>query len=313
MSEKAYRVLLYYKYVDIAEPEQFVQDHKALCKKLNLKGRILIGSEGINGTLAGRTEDTDEYKRIMGEDERFADIHWKEDAYDSIPFPKLKVKYREEIVTLGLPGEAPSSRGGEHLSPEEWHKMAADENAVILDARNDYEWEIGKFKDAILPDVKTFREFPQWVKDHKEELEGKKVLMYCTGGIRCERASTVLKDEGLDDVYQLSGGIVTYGKEIPDGLWEGSCFVFDERMAVQVNDDEHHDVISTCHHCETATDVYYNCCNAQCNKLILLCEECKELSNMACSEDCSTKHRAGVVKRWNIKTRTAEVPVQEIA
>lgn len=299
-----YTVLLYYKYVTIEDPEQYKANHLALCTELDLQGRIVIGAEGLNGTVAGTVEATKAYKQALWNDERFADMQFKEHACDAIPFPKLKIKVRDEIVTLG-DKQASIDNAGKHLTPEEWHQLAQSEDTIILDARNTFEWQIGKFKDAVLPDIDYFREFPEWVKQHKEELKNKKVLMYCTGGIRCERASAVLKNEGIENVYQLEGGIITYGKEIPNGLWEGSCFVFDERMAVQVNDDTHHEVISQCRFCDTKTDRYYNCCNAECNALILLCDGCKERSNNACSEVCSTKHRDGVVKHWDIATRQA--------
>lgn len=298
-----YNVLLYYKYVPIENAREYVKEHRALCEELGLLGRILINEEGLNGTLAGTPENTEEYKKRLWADERFADMQFKEHESDFNPFGKLKVKWREEVVTLGEDGISPEN-GGEHLKPEEWHKMAQEEDAVILDARNNFEWEIGKFKDAITPDVDYFREFPEWVRENKKELEGKKVMMYCTGGIRCEKASALLKKEGLEP-YQLEGGIVKYGEAIPDGLWEGSLFVFDERRSVQVNDDAHHDVISTCRFCDTPADRHENCCNAECNKMILLCEECKERSNNACSEECSKKHRDGVVKHWDIKTKQA--------
>ncbi len=301
---RMYQVLLYYKYTTIEDPEKFTADHLQLCKKLGLKGRIYIGHEGINGTVAGSQEATDAYKASFDSDSRFAGIEFKEDNCDHNPFSKLRVKMRPEIVTLN-DDAATLDNAGEHLTPEQWHDLAQQEDVVILDARNDFEWEIGKFKNAVTPDIAYFREFPEWVKQHKSEFENKKVLMYCTGGIRCERASAVLKNEGIDEVYQLSGGIITYGNEIPDGLWEGSCFVFDDRMAVQVNDDAHHSVISQCRFCETSTDEYYNCCNAECNKLILLCNECRDRSNNACSKDCSTKHRAGVVKHWDLVERKA--------
>ncbi len=299
-----YRVLLYYKYVPLADAAEFVVHHRALCQSLNLKGRILVASEGLNGTVAGLLADTEKYKAALWADPRFTDMPFKEHAEETNPFRKLKVKLRSEVVTLADPAALPDQAAA-HLSPQDWHAAAQQDDVVILDARNNFEWEIGKFKNAITPDIDYFREFPEWVRAHKAELENKTVLMYCTGGIRCERASAVLKNEGLTDVYQLDGGIINYGKEIPDGLWEGSCFVFDERMRVQVNNDEHHQLISTCHFCATTSDNYYNCCNAECNKLILLCDPCRDRSNNACSEVCATKHRDGVVKHWDVVERVA--------
>lgn len=294
-----YNVLLYYQYVPIADPAQFREQHYALCKQLQLKGRVLIGSEGINGTVAGSMEATEQYKQALRDDDRFKAIQFKENQYQVNPFPKLKVTVRKEIVTLGVEGADPQN-SGQHLTPEQWHALAQQKDVVILDGRNNFEAAIGKFKNAITPDIEFFRDFPDWVQQNKPKLENKKVLMYCTGGIRCERASALLKEEGIQEVYQLDGGIINYGKHIPNGLWEGSCYVFDERAKVQVNDDAHHQIISQCLFCDTKTDVYYNCSNVKCNKMILLCDVCLDKSNMACSEDCSTKHRAGVAKPWEI-------------
>lgn len=300
-----YRVLLYYQYVNIENPDAFRDEQRALCEELGLLGRILVGPEGINGTIAGSIEATDAYKQRMHADERFAQMQFKEDAHDSIPFRKLKVKTRPEIVTLEAEGAVPEN-GGDHLSPQEWHALAQQEDVVVLDARNEYEWRIGYFKDALLPEIDLFKEFPAWVQEHKDELKDKKVLMYCTGGIRCERASTVVKDiTGNDDVYQLEGGIATYGKEIPDGLWQGSMYVFDDRVKVQINDDAHHMLVSDCIHCDAQSDNIVNCSNAKCNDRVIICGTCMELSNGACSQECSTKHRDGVQAAWQIVERTA--------
>lgn len=296
-----YRVLLYYKYVPIEHPEAFVAEHKALCSRLSLKGRVLVAHEGLNGTLAGSVEACEEYKKIMLADSRFSDMQFKEHDAEEMPFPRLRVVVRSEVVTLGVQDEGTLPyRAGKHLTPEEWHAMAQEENVVILDGRNMYEARIGKFKNAITPDIAAFREFPQWVKEHKKELEGKKVLMYCTGGIRCEKASAVVKEEGINDVYQLYGGIINYGKHIPDGLWEGSCYVFDARNKVQVNDDAHHTIISACDFCSTPSDQYVNCANAECNKMMILCDRCRAQSNDACSLACNARHRKGVQKEWSI-------------
>lgn len=304
IAEMPYRVLLYYQYVDIENPEQFREEHYALCERLNLLGRVIIGEEGINGTVCGLEKDTNEYKRIMHEDPRFAQMQFKEDSEAENAFRKLKVRFRPEIVTLEASNDAAPERGGQHLPPKEWHKMALEDDVVILDARNDYEWRVGRFKDAILPEVDQFKQFPQWVEEHKEELQDKKVLMYCTGGIRCERASTVVKDiTGNDEVYQLKGGIHTYGQEIPDGLWEGSMYVFDDRIKVQINDDEHHYAVADCYHCGEKTDECYNCSNAQCNMKIELCADCFDKANGACSKECSENHRDGIVKAWQIEEK----------
>ncbi len=268
-----YRVLLYYKYVNLAEPEQFFNAHKLLCKQLGLTGRILVADEGLNGTVCGTIEQTEAYKQALWSDERFQDIEFKEHDYSENPFAKLKIKLRRELVALGV-NEITAADAAQHLSPQDWHTLAQQPDVVVMDVRNNYESKIGKFKEAIVPDIGNFRELPAWMEQH-QELKDKKVLIYCTGGIRCEKASAVLKRSGVGEVYQLHGGIINYGKEIPNGLWEGSCFVFDQRMAVQVNDTEHHYAISTCQSCETKTDQYYNCANVECNALILQCADCR--------------------------------------
>ncbi|MCW1930652.1 MAG: rhodanese-related sulfurtransferase [Candidatus Kerfeldbacteria bacterium] len=296
-----YRVLLYYKYVPIENPEAFVAEHKALCSRLGLKGRVLIAHEGLNGTLSGSVEACEEYKQWILSDSRFAHMAFKEHDTAVLPFPRLRVVVRPEVVTLGVKDEGTLPyKAGKHLTPEEWHALAQEDDVVILDGRNMYEARIGKFKNAITPDIQNFREFPQWVKENKEKLNGKKVLMYCTGGIRCEKASAVVKETGIEDVYQLNGGIINYGKHIPDGLWEGSCYVFDARNKVQVNDDAHHTIISKCDFCKELSDQYVNCANAACNKMMILCASCREKSNDACSAECAQHNRRGVMKPWLI-------------
>lgn len=286
MFTQPYTVLLYYKYIPLSDPEQFAADQSQLCQRLQLKGRILVGQEGLNGTVSGATAACAQYKQALWADERFHDIEFKEHYYDAQPFAKLKVKVREEIVTLGVPTVSPEL-AGQHLSPEQWHELAQAEDTVILDARNKYESAIGRFQNALTPDIENFRDFPEWLEAHLAELKNKKVLMYCTGGIRCEKASALLKQKGLNEVYQLHGGIINYGKHIPNGLWLGSCFVFDERMSVPVNDPAHHAAIAQCHFCVTKTDQYYNCRNVECNALILICADCQSQQRVTCSESCA--------------------------
>ncbi len=305
--DRPYTILLFYKYTDIADPEALRDSQKTLMAQLNLKGRTLISAEGINGTLAGLDADTEEYIRTMHADPRFSDIFFKKEYYHKNPFPGIRVKVRSEIVASGKAKEYDETIVPQKLSPKEFHDMMQEDNVVILDARNNFEARIGRFKNAITPDIDHFRDFPEWMDQHKDVVRGKKVLMYCNGNIRCEKSSIYVDSlKEAEEVYSLQDGIVNYTAEIPDGLWEGSLYVFDDRTQVQLNDDEHHTIISTCDFCDTACDTYYNCSNAECNKMVILCDTCAEDSNGACSEECSTKHRAGVVKKWNIKTRQAE-------
>lgn len=287
---KPYEVLLFYKYCQISEPEAYAAAHRELCQNLGLRGRILIAKEGINATVSGLKKHTERYREILDSDELTSGIEWKIDAEDDHVFPKLSVKVREEVVTLGLGEEdfSPEETTGIYLSPTEWKEMMQREDVVMLDARNDYEWELGRFEGAILPKVASFRDLPTWVREHRAELEGKKILSYCTGGIRCEKFSGFLVKEGFQDVYQLQGGIVTYGKDATakGAGFEGECYVFDERVTVPVNQTEKATIISLCRHCGVPSKRYVNCAWKPCNEQIFLCENCETQSGRFCDKIC---------------------------
>ena len=285
-----YEVLLYYKYSRIEDPEAYAAEHRDLCRKLALKGRIIVAEEGINGTVSGLKEHCDAYRRVLDEDVRTAGIAWKIDPAEGHVFPKMSIKVRPEIVTLGLGEEdfSPEDLTAIHLKPAEWRDAMKEGNVVLLDARNDYEWEIGRFEGAILPGLPSFRDFPKWIRDHRDELEGKKILTYCTGGIRCEKFSGFLLKEGLRTVYQLDGGIVTYGKdpEVKGEGYEGECYVFDERLSVPVNRTEGARVVSTCVRCGVPSIRYRNCSWMPCNAQFICCEECEGRHGRYCDPIC---------------------------
>ena len=269
-----YRVLLYYKYVTIDDPETFAAKHLKFCKEHHLKGRILVSTEGINGTLSGTKEDTDKYIEHMHADSRFADL-------------TFNINPRE--IT------------GKYYSPKEFKAALEDENTVILDARNDYEYDLGHFRGAIRPDITRFRDLPEWVRNNKEQLDGKNIVTYCTGGIRCEKFSGWLVKEGFENVGQLHGGIATYGKD-PEtkGLyWDGKMYVFDERISVDVNQIDK-TVIGKEHFDGTPCERYINCANPECNKQILVSEENEEKYLGACSYDCAKHERNRYVARHHI-------------
>ena len=227
----------------------------------------------------------------MHADPRTAEMPFKIDACDGHVFPKLSVKLREEIVTLGLDNESdidPNEITGKRLSPAEFARAMADENAVLLDGRNDYESDLGHFKNALCPDVEHFRDFPQWLREHADELEGRKVLTYCTGGIRCEKLSGYLLKEGFENVYQLDGGIINYSQdpETQGRDFEGLCYVFDERVGVEVNHTETRTVVSRCRHCGEPSPRYRNCAWPPCNAQIFTCENCEESFGRYCNESC---------------------------
>ncbi|MEK5443875.1 MULTISPECIES: oxygen-dependent tRNA uridine(34) hydroxylase TrhO [unclassified Fredinandcohnia] len=290
---KPYRVLLYYQYVTIENPAEFAAEHLAFCKEIGLKGRILVATEGINGTVSGTIEQTDKYMEEMRKDSRFATMVFKIDEADGHAFKKMHVRPRPELVNLSLEDDInPHELTGKYLSPKEFYEKMQDQNTIILDARNTYEYDLGHFRGAIRPDVETFRDLPQWVRENKEMLDGKKILTYCTGGIRCEKFSGWLVREGFEDVGQLHGGIATYGKdpEVQGELWDGQLYVFDERIAVPVNQKEHV-IVGKDHFTGEPCERYVNCANPECNEQILCSEENEHKYLRGCTHECRVHPR----------------------
>jgi UPF0176 protein len=268
MSE-AFPVILFYKYVPIRDAEDFACAQRALCSSLELKGRILIASEGINGTLAGPAEGVNQYVALLKADPRFSDIEIKVSAGDAGTFPKLVVKVRPEIVTLNAGAIAPDKDN--QLSPAEWKRMLEENpDAVPLDIRNRFESDAGRFENAVVCDIEHFRELPQYA-DRLESLKDKTVLMYCTGGIRCEKASALFRRKGFQNVFQLHGGIAAYQEQFGNEHWQGECFVFDQRMTVRVEDGLVQ--IGRCAHTGRATSRFVNCLHDPCHTLFILSAE----------------------------------------
>ena len=263
-------VILFYKYVAIADPEALVASQRELCSALGLKGRVLIATEGINGTLAGPRAAIDRYVAALRADERFADIEIKTSAGDADTFPRLMIKVRREIVTLaaGIPLTPDLDN---HLTPAEWKKtIEEDPSVVLVDVRNRYESAAGKFANAVACDIEHFRELPAYA-DSLADLKDRKVLMYCTGGIRCEKASALFRSKGFTNVFQLHGGIVSYQAQFGNEHWLGECFVFDQRMTVPVDDATV--PIGQCAHTGRTTTRFVNCLHDPCHVLFLLAEE----------------------------------------
>jgi len=287
----AYQVLLYYRYVLIEDPEAYLKSHHELCESLNLRGRIIVGAEGINGTVSGTYEETNRYIAEMEASPLTSKMEFKIDSSEEHVFPKLSIKLRAEIVSLGLEDKTkidPNEITGEKLTPREFYEAMQEDDVVIIDGRNDYEAKLGHFKGAVCPDIGNFREFPDWLKENAEELKGKKILTYCTGGIRCEKLSGLIRKEGFEDVYQLEGGIVKYGKdpEVQGRDFEGLCYVFDQRVGVEVNHTETRTVISHCRYCGTAEPNFGNCGWPDCNDQIFVCPDCREEHGLFCGETC---------------------------
>jgi len=285
-----YEILLFYKFVPIPSAEEFAKEHLAFCKELGIKGRILIADEGINGTLSGTKEQTAEYMRTMRANPLFADMVYKIDEADEHAFRKIFVRYKKELVTFRFENDPnPNEIGGKHLSPKEWHEYLQRDDVIVLDGRNGYEYDLGHFRGAIRPDVETSKEFPEWIRANMSEFKDRPILTYCTGGIRCEKLTGFLMNEGFQEVYQLDGGIVTYGKdeEVKGRLFDGKCYVFDERISVPINRTDENVVVGKCHHCGKPAEKYINCALDSCHHQHIVCEACEAEHEGYCSDECA--------------------------
>ena len=223
-----------YKFVDLPQFEDLRQPLLDVMETHHIRGTLLLAKEGINGTVAGTQTAIDELRTWLNEQSGLDNIVCKFSYHDDMPFNRSKVKLKKEIVTMGIEGIDPRRVVGTYVQPKDWNALIADPEVIVVDTRNDYEFEIGTFKRALNPHTESFREFPAYVKEHLDPSKHKKVAMFCTGGIRCEKSTAYLKEQGFDEVYHLEGGILKYLEEVPeaDSLWEGECFVFDERVAV---------------------------------------------------------------------------------
>ena len=288
-----YQVLAYYFFTLLEDPALEVFRHKEFFSSRDIQGRIYISKEGINGQMSASIGAAQEYMEWLKSDPRFQGVEFKIHTWHEHCFPRMTVKVRPQLVALDK--EVDMKKTGVHLSPEEWKKMLdqKDENTILIDVRNDYEWDIGHFEGAELPTLEKFRQFPQYAKALKETRDPSKtkVMMYCTGGIRCELYSALMKEEGFNEVYQLQGGIIKYGLQAGSKHWRGKLFVFDDRLSVPISDKEPAQVISKCIHCGESTDLYYNCANMDCNELFLSCHACAEKTHGCCCKACEEAPR----------------------
>jgi UPF0176 protein len=290
------KILLYYKFTPVADPEAVRLWQRTLCETLHLKGRILIAEHGINGTLGGEIDDLKAYVAATKKYPSFQGMNFKWSEGKRDHFPKLIVKVRPEIVTFGVPEKIKVTEqgivgGGTHLKPEQVHALVAErgKEVVFFDGRNGYEAAVGKFKDAVVTGANHTRDFAQELKDPKyNDLKDKTVITYCTGGIRCEVLTVLMREEGFKDVYQIDGGIAKYGEKYGDsGLWEGSLHVFDDRGGIKFSDQGKD--MGACAYCGTSTSRYIDCSDPVCNKLFLVCSEC------AANSLCPQCHTSAVV------------------
>ena len=278
---KTEKIILYYGFTPLEDPEAVKLWQKTLCESLGLKGRILISQHGINGTVGGDVESLKKYIKQTKSYPGFKkiDFKWSDGCADD--FPRLSVKARDEIVAFGAPEELKVDRngvigGGKHLTPDQVNELVAarGDEVVFFDGRNAFEAKVGKFKNAVVPNVETTHDFINEIESGKyDHLKDKPIVSYCTGGIRCEILSVIMKNRGFNEVYQIKGGIVRYGEKFADKeLWEGSLYVFDKRMVTDFSEDTK--TIGKCEKCGSATKKFYNCSNLACRELTLLCDPC---------------------------------------
>jgi UPF0176 protein len=297
------KVILYYGFTPISDPDAILLWQKQLCETLGLKGRVIISKHGINGTLSGKMADLKKYVSATREYPGFKEMPFKWSDGSGNEFPRLSIKVKSELVAFGDPDvievdENGVIGGGIHIRPDQLETLMQErgDEVVFFDGRNAFEAKIGKFKDAIIPDVRTSRDFIEEIESGKyDHIKDKPVVTYCTGGIRCEILSAVMVKNGFTEVYQIDGGIVKYGNAFgDDGLWEGALHIFDSRMKMEFSDRTK--VLGTCENCEAPTNQYRNCNTELCHQLILLCDTCAALdSNLSCTHDPSKAHSAELI------------------
>jgi UPF0176 protein len=286
-----YTILLFYKYVFIDDTQKLCESQKEIQSRLNLKGRTIIASEGINITLEGTIENTEIYLQELLRDPRFSDMHIKKSIGNGAAFPKCSIKVRPEIVSLHL-GETcdinPNELTGIHLKPTELHEwIAKKKEFYIIDMRNAYEHRVGQFENSICPPMENFRDLPKFI-ESINHLKDKTVLTVCTGGVRCEKASGYLLSQGFTDVYQLDGGIVSYMEIYPNEDFLGKLYVFDNRLMMGFyTDDPKHVIIGSCEKCRIKSEHYVNCNNMQCHRKMIVCQNC--LDHFDCHSELCEK------------------------
>ena len=290
------KIVLFYKFAPIADPEAIRLWQRALCERFNLNGRIIISKHGINGTVGGRMTNVKKYVRATKEFAPFKEIDFKWSEGEGDEFPRLEIRVRDEIVTFGASNEIVVDQtgvvgGGVHLKPVEVNQLVAErgDEVIFFDGRSAHEARIGKFKNAIIPDVTTTPDFISELDSGKyDHLKEKPIVTYCTGGIRCEVLSVLMKNRGFKEVYQIDGGIVRYGEEFgDDSLWEGSLYVFDKRLKIDFSD--HAKVLGSCDYCSANTNQFYDCANLECRCLFLVCSECATKTPKITCPNCRAK------------------------
>ncbi len=286
--KREYQVLLFYKYVGVEDPEKLAQEQRQICESLGLKGRIIVAGEGINATVEGLTRDTEKYIKQLTKDRRFKDIYFKKSLGTGNSFPKLSIKVREDIISGDVQEWEvdPNQTTGKYLTPEELHQwIETGKRFFIVDMRNEYEQAVGYFQGSILPPLTNFRDLPKALPLLKD-LKNETIVTVCTGGVRCEKASGYLLNNGFNDVYQLLGGIVSYMEKYPNKHFLGKLYVFDNRVTMGFNTEtKDHLIVGKCAVCGSAADTYYDCKNLHCQnkRHFISCLNCISKQQGYCS------------------------------
>ncbi|HLD39987.1 MAG TPA: rhodanese-related sulfurtransferase [Candidatus Nanoarchaeia archaeon] len=308
-----YQVISFYQYTHLADPEQLRDQLKEYCQNNQILGRILIGTEGLNGAVCGEKNQVEKFKQFLTQNPIFADLTFREQETETNAYHKLVIKVRQEICAFGAPVDVAKNKGI-HLPPQQlkqWYEQ--NEDFMIVDARNEYEFAVGRFKNAVKLPIQNFREFPEQALKELAPHKEKKIVLYCTGGIRCEKASAYLKEQGFPQVYQIEGGIINYVNQHPNTFWEGGLFVFDDRLVSDLGSP-----ITFCKICEKDCEQYTNCHNLDCDKLFICCAACQQNMKNTCSEECmnASRHRkvqnkadqkkiVGIVENYYSKAQVA--------
>ena len=283
--------ITFYHFVSLKSIEQHQPFIQSFCENNNLKGTILLASEGINGTISGQDTNIRQFLKFIKENtffnRSFKNVEHKESWATENPFYRMKVRLKKEIVALGVEGVSPTKKVGKYVAPEDWNKLINDPDTIVIDTRNNYEVDIGTFKNSVNPETESFREFPSYVDNNLKNKKPKKIAMFCTGGIRCEKATSLMLEKGFKDVYHLKGGILKYLENIPkeESLWEGECFVFDQRVAVTHGLNE------------GQFDQCYACRHPLSQDELKSKQYIKGISCLYCFNKLTDKKKAGVIER----------------
>lgn len=280
-----FRIISFYKFARMDNPRTFLDDHLQYCHYHGLRGKVYVSHEGINGNITGRISAIENYKKYLKHFPRFSDIWFKESECEDFAFRKMHVRLKKELIHMGVDDINPE-KGGKRLQPAELVAMyEKGEDFVIVDTRNTYEARIGHFENAIIPEMENFREWPRVVEE-LEQYKDKTIVTYCTGGIRCEKATAYMVQKGFKNVFQIEGGILNFIQQYPDTYWRGGMFVFDDRKVVEPNTKEDLKYTARCHYCHTPTAYYINCHNLECDKIFVVCKSCREEHHYCCSPEC---------------------------